>query len=166
MKLSEYIKKYGDKKVDVEKLDKFIIDDKVWIPEEGDLMYYLDMFGEVDYDYYYLGDPETLKIIEFQKVFKTRVEAEFEIEKRKFLLFMGREFIRNSDEMDWEDENQDKYFIYFNCNNSLIEIEGNFVWQRSTLYTTNRKWLKEFIKEHKEEIKKYYFEIQEEKIYA
>ena len=159
MKLSEYIKKYGDKKVDVEKLDKFIIEDKVWIPEEGDLMYYSDMFGEVDYDYYYLDDPETLKIIEFQKVFKTKEEAEFEVEKRKFLLFMEREFIRNSDEIDWEDENQDKYSICFYYSGNSIRVEVNFEWRQTTLYTTDRKWLEGFIEDNEEDIKKYYFEI-------
>ena len=159
MKLSEYIKKYGDKKVDVEKLDKFIIEDKVWIPEEGDLMYYLNKFGDINYRHYYSDNTQVIKILEFQKVFKTRAEAEFEAEKRKFLLFMEREFIRNSDEIDWEDENQDKYFICFYYKSNSIRVEVSFEWRQTTLYTTDRRWLAGFIDDNEEDIKKYYFEI-------
>ena len=159
MELGEYITRNWNKKVDVEKLDKFIIEDKVWIPEKGDLMYYLDIFGDVGCHHYGSDNTLNIKILEFQKVFKTKEEAEFEIEKRKFLLFMEREFIRNSDEIDWEGYDQEKYFIYFDYNNSLIGITENYTWRQTTLYTTNKKWLEGFIEDNEEDIKKYYFEI-------
>ena len=49
MKLSEYIKKFGDKQVDVDKLSEFIIEDRVFVPKENEKYYFVDYVGEVSF---------------------------------------------------------------------------------------------------------------------
>ena len=159
MKLSEYIKRFGDKQVDVEKLSEFIIEeDKVWLPEVGEDYYFVDVGGFIQlYENESVG--VDMEIMEIAKVFKTKEEAEFERDKQKFLLFMEREFIRNSDVLDWENVHQNRYAIFYNHGMSKIIIDGYSFVQMQRLHTTNKEWLEQFIEEHEDDIKRYYFEI-------
>ena len=161
MKLSEYIEKFGDSQVDVDKLSEFIIEDKFWLPKENEKYYFVHHFGGVDY--YHNGDSkEDINIMNFQQVYRTKEEAEFARDKAVFLEFMRKEFLRNSDVIDWKDDKQDKYEIYYSHAHKLIAFSTANFLQREGLFTTDDQWLRCFIGEHEDDIKKYYFEIKGE----
>ena len=160
MRLSEYIEKFGDKQVDVDKLSEFIIEDKVFVPKIGESYYYLTESGvngranaNQSYDF---------NVCKVQQVYRTRAEAEFARDKAIFLEFMRKEFLRNSDVIDWEDDSQTKYDIHYNHARNSISVYAANICQRKGFFTTGEDWLYEFIDEHEDDIKKYYFEIKGE----
>lgn len=159
MKLSEYIKKFGDKQVDVDKLSELIVEeDKVWLPKENENYYFVDYVGEVSR--YFNDDILDKSIINYQQVYRTKAEAEFASDKAIFLEFMRKEFLKNSDVIDWEDVSQYKYYLLYFHNRGKIDFSFNQSIQVSHMHTTNIDWLKIFIDEHEDNIKKYYFGIE------
>ena len=160
MKLSEYIKEFGDKQVDVDKLSEFIIEDKVFVPKVGDTYWYIDSFGNVrNHVYSDLIDHDQL--ITSTQVYRTKTEAESARDKAIFLEFMRKEFLRNSDEIDWGDNNQTKYYLYYDHYKDCIESGYTGGHQTVDIQTTSEEWLKQFIDKHEDDIKKYYFEVKE-----
>ena len=159
MKLSEYIEKFGDKQVDVDKLSEFIIEDKVFEPKENEKYYFVDYVGEVSF--YFNDDSLDKQIINCHQVYRTKAEAEFARDKAIFLEFMRKEFLRNSDEIDWEDGNQEKSYLCYNHNANQIGSDSSYGVQDATFYTTNGSWLIDFMYDYKNDIKKYYFEVKE-----
>lgn len=55
---------------------------------------------------------ELMTLIQHNRIFRTEKEAKFERERVKFQIFMDREFAKNSDPIDWEDEDQIRCPIY------------------------------------------------------
>lgn len=159
MKLSEYIKEFGDKQVDVDRLSEFIIEDKVFVPKENEKYYFVDYVGEVSW---YLNDDILDKsIIDSRQVYRTEAEAEFARDKAIFLEFMRKEFLRNSDVIDWGDNNQTKYYLYYSYYNGNVTHGYTGGHQYAGIQTTDENWLKQFIDDHYDEIEKYYFEVKE-----
>lgn len=160
MKLSEYIEKYGDKQVDVSKMDELIVEDnREWFPEIGELFYVTLSFGDtIGFEYENSDDNKAL--LDRYRPFKTKEEAEFEDAKKVFLIFMEVEFKNNSDVIDWEDQHQDKCYLDYNHWDGTIGISFcNRVQTQGTLYTTNYNWLKQYIEDNGEDIRKYVFEL-------
>ena len=160
MKLSEYIEKYGDKQVDVDKLSEFIIEDKVFEPKANEDYFFISVNGVVGKTARNRDSDEDL--IRYQQVYRTEAEAEFARDKAIFLEFMRKEFLRNSDVIDWKNGNQIKYDIYYNRTQKLIEIDTAYRHQRKGLFTRDKNWLEAFVYDHYDEIKKYYFEVKED----
>ena len=173
MKLSEFIEKYGDQKIDEKDLKETLnIKDKVWLPDVGEKYYYVSPTGRVLANGYYDISERSKSIIEHNRVFQTREEAEFEAERQKFMLYMEREFARNSDPIDWGDINQRKWNIL--CDPATTEhgaidttippnltLDSYIVRQsQGTLFTTNEYWLREFIAQHEDDIKRYCFGVE------
>ena len=159
MKLSEYIEKFGDKQVNVDKLSEFIIEDKVFVPKVGDTYWYISSFGKVrSHVYSDLLDHDQL--IKSRQVYRTEAEVNFAIDKEIFLEFMRKEFLRNSDVIDWGDNNQEKFSLEFDYRDNEMMVD----WCRSIksggFYTTSENWLQPFIDNHYDDIKKYYFEVE------
>ena len=158
MKLSEYIKKFGDKQVDVDKLSEFIIENRVFVPRENEKYYFVGYAGEV---IGHFNDSKVDKnIINSQQVYRTEAEAEFARDKAIFLEFMRKEFLRNSDELNWL-TSSNKYFMGIDYLENEIYIDLDWHSRRSDFYTTDRHWLSDFIIKYNYEIKKYYFEVKE-----
>ena len=159
MKLSEYIEKFGDKQVDVDKLSEFIIEDRVFVPKENEKYYFVDYVGEVIG--HFNDDSIDKTIIDCQQVYRTEAEAEFARDKAIFLEFMRKEFLRNSDVIDWGDEMQFKYSILYDTNKK--EILKRMDWDNKAVgfYTTDENWLIYFTEKYEDDIKKYYFEVKE-----
>ena len=174
MKLSEYIKEFGDgtlvgiydekqikQMLSVGKVKYIAIveEDKVFVPRENEKFWYISIFGHVCS---LISDKrEVENILEIQQVYRTRAEAEFARDKAIFLEFMRKEFLRNSDELDWKNDNQIKRNIFYSHVHKLIRFDTASGFQGEGLYTTNKNWLEDFIDEHEDEIKKYYFEVME-----
>ena len=159
MKLSEYIEKFGDKQVDVDKLSEFIIEDKVFVPKEYEKYYFVGYVGEVIG--HFNDDSIDKTIIDRQQVYRTDVEAEFARDKAIFLEFMRKQFLRNSDELDWKDAEQYKFSLDFGYQDDEILMSFSRTIKSNFFYTTNKDWLKIFIDAHEDNIKKYYFEVKE-----
>ena len=137
MKLSEYIKKFGDKQVDADKLSEFIIENKVFVPKENEKFWYISIFGNVCS--LVCDKREVENILKIQQVYRTRAEAEFARDKAIFLEFMRKEFLRNSDEIDWEDDNQTKCDIYYNHAYKLITIHTVKIFSKKRFFYNKQK---------------------------
>ena len=158
MKLSEYIKEFGDKQVDVDKLSEFIIEDKVFEPKENEKYYFVGYAGEV---IGHFNDSKVDKsIINSLQVYRTEAEAEFARDKAIFLEFMRKEFLRNSDELDWLEG--DCYCMAYDFTYKEVVMRYNAETKTSLFNTNDFGWLREFIEEHEDNIKKYYFEAKED----
>lgn len=157
MKLSEFIEKYGDKKIDETELSKIIIEEeKYFIPKLGESYWFVSSNGIVGYNSWE-DDSVDKFVYSHQRVFRTQEEAEYEASRQRFLLQMERDFLDNSDELDWVDNHQKKFRLEYNYKNERIYIEYNFFVNEGTLYTTNEEWIEQYIKDNEENIKKYYF---------
>lgn len=130
-----------------------------WRPFMGDMYYTLTFnFGRWEPDYfYYDGGEDDLSIIEAKLMFKTLEEAEYEANKRNFLLQMKVDFLENSDEINWLDSMQLKYCIIYDRVDDDLSYSTNYVRQLSPLVTTNKDWLEDYLIVFRDEIKEYYF---------
>lgn len=159
MKLSEFIEKHGDRKIDEQDLKEMLnIKDKVWLPDVGEEFYFVGVSGKV---FYKILNESNCDIPLYCRIFQTREETEFEIKRKKFLLYMEREFAENSDPIDWEDNNQEKWYIYNDATTPHVTpTYCKFIRTQGTLYTTNKYWLREFIEQHEDDIKRYCFGVE------
>lgn len=111
MKLSDFIKKYGDCEV-TEEMEKCIKKKGKWMPERGQVYYLVGSNGSVAGN---LWDDDTIDNYrrDFLRIFKTEKEAERYLEIMKACK-------EASFEPDWEDVNQAKYtFSYYRYNKEL-----------------------------------------------
>jgi|SRR5690554_3035416 len=162
--LTELIAKYGDKEIDEKKFKELfdIKDSKVFIPKYGERYWFAREDGGVS-DFFFDDDYTDNEILKHTEVYRTEKEAKFARDKRAFKVKMKRDFSENSDEIDWGNGNQVKYFLYFNHMYEDIRIDWRRVYRfEGTLYTTNEEWLKQYIKDNEANIKKYVFEIKED----
>lgn len=164
MKLEDFIKKHGNVSVNEKELKELLVikDKKYFIPELGEEYWFVDFAGDVGYAVNNLDNIDA-KIFENQEVFRTTEEAEEHAKKQRFLLQMKRDFLDNSDDIDWEYKGQTKWSIGYDHDIDKIDIDGMWKTQFNDFHTTNKEWLEEYIEKHEEDIKKYYFEIKEEK---
>ena len=157
MKLSEYIKEFGDKQVDVDKLNEFIIEDKVFEPKQYEVYWCVSDLGEAR-SFIHNNDDVDEVITSLRQVYRTEAEAEFARDKAIFLEFMRKEFLRNSDELDWLEG--DCYCMAYDFTYKEVVMRYNAETKTSLFNTNNYGWIKDFIEEHEDDIKKYYFEVE------
>ena len=156
MNLKEFTEKYGNKEVDETELKELLgmKVSKAWEPKYRESYWLIDNFGGVsvstwddmiaDTNRYNLGN-----------CYKTKEEAIFAREKQIFMTKLERDFIENSDEIDWEDERQRKYNL--DLYNGNVGVNRQYVVDFGIPVTTDFGWLQNYIKENEEDIKKYYF---------
>lgn len=137
-----------------------------WKPK-GNRRYWTMFYGDFKWEVFtkdWYNSTVDCKRLEMGIVYKTRDEAQFEVDKRNFLQQMEIDFKNNSDEMDW-DKFGVYYFFYYKHDERIVAIGNNTnsEYQLAPLYTTNRNWLKQYIKDNEENIKKYYFGIKGDK---
>lgn len=162
MKLSEFYEKYGDQNIDEKELKEFlgIKEHKHFKPKNGETYFYVSVQGAIhQYDWH--DDETDYTLYENTNLYRAQEEAKFARDKNQLLLKMQRDFEDNSDVIDWNDNRQLKYSILYAHNDEEVFVEWSSKHQYSSLYTTNRKWLHQYIKDNEDNIKKYYFEIKE-----
>ena len=94
-------------------------------------------------------------------IFKTKQEAQNHLYKINFLSQMKIDFEDNSDEIDWSDYNQKKCSVCFDhFKNKIISTWWGSVQNQGVLCTTNEEWLKQYIIDNEQQIKKYCFGIE------
>ena len=137
-----------------------IKESKVWKPEYDEIYYTIYGAGELNCDTWSNYGHE-INRYELDNVFKTKEEAEFARDKQIFLTKMKRDFIENSDEIDWGDSNQEKYYLYYSHGSSDLGIYTCYDFQHSQLVVTNYKWLEQYARENEKDIIKYYLGVKE-----
>lgn len=160
MNLQEFIKKYGNKDVNEQALKHFlgINDKKYFYPNKHMFYFKIGEFGEV-IEHANANSSITAKHFENNELLSTYEEAEEYARKQRFLLQMKRDFLDNTDEIDWDNNTQFKYHLIYVHHFEVVESSVCYSQQYSGFYTTNKSWLDQYISENEEEIKKYYFEV-------
>ena len=161
MKLNEVIAKYGNQEVDESKIKEVlgVKESKVWKPDLKEKYWYVSVSGIVSSDTNDENEVD-IRMYKFGNVFKTATEAEFARDKQIFLTKFERYLRENEDEpVDWENESQVKYSLYFECNS--IEIaHWKSCWFQGSILTTSKLALYNFIKDNEADIKKYMFGVE------
>jgi hypothetical protein len=135
---------------------------KVWEPSLGDLYYYINSNGDIKFSYYNTRSIDKRCIGNF---FKTDEEAAHMAEKLKVIKEL-RDFAleHNDEEIDWVDNEQDKWEICYKDSNDGVKPAYNIYYraQAFNIYFTSLEIAKEAIKKIGEDrIKKYYFDIED-----
>lgn len=117
MKLSEFIKKYGDFEI-TDEAQKLIEPKEEWKPEFGKT-YWAIHGGIVAH---MTWEDDKIDLFNFSKcnVYRTKEEAQFALDMYDFCK-------KRSFEPDWKDMSEEKYYLYLN-------IEGHNVYGGSTIY--------------------------------
>ena len=163
MNLKEFTKKYGNKEVEEEKLKELlgIKESKVWKPLFDEQYWYVDGWGDIYQDIW----DNTTRIDKHRysigNCYKTEEEAVFARDKQIFMTQLERDFIESSDEIDWNNFFQEKYNLLYHNEEDDIKIDLCRKINSSVSVTTNKEWLRNYIKENDENIKKYLFGIDE-----
>lgn len=128
----------------------------------GDLYYYINSNGDIKFSYYNTRSIDKRCIGNF---FKTDEEAEHMVEKLKVIKEL-RDFAleHNDEEIDWVDNEQDKWEICYKDSNDGVKPAYNIYYraQAFNIYFTSLEIAKEAIKTIGEErIKKYYFDVKD-----
>ena len=136
---------------------------KIWKPKCGEVYYSIDSSGEIIRDCYsnHHIDRDRYSIA---NCFKTEDEAKFALEKQKVVTELKRFAMEhNEEEIDWSNQKQRKYFIFYSYNYSYgIDIGYALVLKYNTICFTSQEIAERAIKEIGEErIKKYYFEVED-----
>ena len=160
MKLSDYIKKYGDCEV-TDEIDKCIVKEPktVYDLKYGDEYFFLTESGirrSVWYDemtcYARLG---------IGNVFLTEKDAEFAY-VRLMVLTELKKYAKEFSNEEWEKTNLPKYYLYFDYNNYVIRIDSVCFSKDNNIYFESKEKAQEAIKAVGEDrIKKYYLGIEE-----
>lgn len=134
----------------------------IWKPEYDEGYFYVSGYGIVgsnvwinayiDNGYYEIGN-----------CFKTEEEADFALEKLKVEAELRRFTEENNEyEIDWKDDDQEKWFMYYNCDMKKIDIIYNTVLKTHCIYFSSKKIAKQAIDYIGEErLKKYYLGIED-----
>lgn len=133
---------------------------KVWKPEIGESYYSLSNEGSyIKARYTGCHSDENRYLI--GNCFKTKKEAEFALERQKVITELKRYALEhNEKEIDWNDEVQDKFGLYFYHQSKKILINVYTSCQTTFIYFTSKEIAASAIKAVGEDrLKKYYFEV-------
>lgn len=122
------------------------IKDETWKPEVGELVWIL--FG-TNTNEYNLGF-----------AFKTKEEAEFRKEQLLVENELRRFAAENNEEIDWNDENQPKYYISYHSISNTVSIDAKSTFKSNDVYFTSAEIAQKAIDTIGEDrIKKFYLGV-------
>lgn len=146
---------------------------KVWKPKDDEEYYYILPNGNVSHEskFYkplyanhyknYLSNKEGRYSI--GNCYRTEKEALFALEKQKVIAELKRFAQEHNEKIDWNNEDQRKYHLYYTCSSNSIDI--GFMYFRkfgSIIYFSSEKIAQQAIKTiGANRLKKYYFEVEE-----
>lgn len=158
MKLSEFIKKYGDYEV-TDKIKECIVKKpkSVWDLKNGDICYGINIFNEA-VDFEWCDSPANECTRSIGLITLTEEELKFKIESMKVYEKLKR-FAKDFTDEEWKDRNIYKHSFYYDYDQEKILLSAHTVWKRNYLYFESEEKIKEAISEVGEEVKKYYFGV-------
>lgn len=139
---------------------------KVWKPSAGELYYYINSKGQIEFSYYNnRSTKDKLHICNIGNYFKTDEEAEHMVEKLKVIREL-QDFAleHNDEEIDWNDVNQEKLYLGMNPKIKSIDIfhTCSWIYLPFNIYFTSEEIAEKAIETIGEDrIKKYYFDIED-----
>ena len=141
------------------KLDEYNTGYKRFKPKNNEVYYYVISNGMVGRDYQNDNFTTDIKRYDFYNCFKTREQAEAEAEKilvRRMLEDIARR-LNKGEKIDWNNNDQFKYFLRFSFFINKISINYNFQYKdQGTVYCLDKNFLDVAVKEIGEErLKKY-----------
>lgn len=165
MKIKELLEKYGDVKINEEKEKEIkkllgIKENKKWVPNHEEDYFFVSDTLEALYDTWMGSYIDTCRYFK-NNCFKTQKEAEFRLEQIKVYNELKNFAIENNDEIDWKNDQQNKYYMYFKCSDILIydTLTSKDIGQ---IYFSTRELAEQAIKTVGEDrIKKYLFGVEE-----
>ncbi len=132
---------------------------KVWKPESNEIYYALASFGNICKSKN--NSKKDDKCYEIGNCFKTEEEAKFALEKQKVITELKRFALENNEcELDWNNYNQKKYGIKYDCyHKCIITHKYNCSIKGFDIYFSSEDIAKQAIETIGEDrLKKYYFE--------
>ena len=161
MKLKEIMNTYGDYEINEEELDKLLAKPKsnsVWELEECQIYWYIKTLGEVDcLSWKDISFDRTMRNV--GNIFLTKLEAEFELERRKIEAILLKYGTR--DMLSLGDENVKKYHIIYNheSDDLFVMVVTRCTSQGSIYFATEELSERVIDKIGKEKLKKYCFYV-------
>lgn len=102
---------------------------------DGDRIYYINGFGDVDYFICDLDFDLNKRVIKIGNAYHTREEAKRARDKQILVTELKAEL--DGEECDWDDDRQKKYFLRYNCLHQTWEWDFIFGMQTPlTIYST------------------------------
>ena len=128
-------------------------------PKNGEKFYYSLSDGEIDYECYSPTSAIHMDRISMGNCFRTKEEAEFEVERLKVIHEM-KKFVEPED-YAWDGENY-HYYIYYNICSNDIHYGNTYSYKKDTISFKSLDDAKACVEAVGEDrIKKYYFRIRE-----
>ena len=128
-----------------------------WTPDFGD-DYWVIECGDIAQEQND-SSPFDENLINVNKVFKTREEAMFELERQKVFRKIEK-FEHCFTKEEWENDSVEKYFLYFDIDSKLVMIDFDYSLIRGIPYFKTREDAEACINEIGEvNLKRYYFGI-------
>lgn len=160
MKLSEYIKKYGDCEV-TDEIDKCIVKmpKTVYDLKDGDSYLFLTNLGTIMTGIW-RNDDSDYNRLRFGNVFLTEEDAKFASKRLKVIAELKKYAKEFSDE-EWMNQSIEKHFITFDYEDHAINIDYVCSTKVSDIYFESEEKAQETIKWVGEDrVKKYYFGVE------
>lgn len=135
---------------------------KVWKPEDNEKYFYVSGRGVINICRW-INDTTDNGCYEIGNCFKTKEEAEFALEKVKVETELRRFAEENNEhEIDWKNKKQEKWFIFYNCKEEIINPIYLYDFYICNICFTSEEIARQAIKSIGEErLKKYYFRIED-----
>ena len=146
--------------------EREVVEEPKWKPREGELYFYVNSNGEIEYRYYKNRNiNDKRRICNNGNYFKTDEEAEHMVEKLKVIREL-QDFAleHNDEEIDWNDVNQEKLYLGMNPKIKSIDIfhTCSWIYLPFNIYFTSEEIAEKAIETIGEDrIKKYYFNIED-----
>ena len=134
---------------------------KVWKPECNKKYWIINGFRVVDSSWN--NDNVDYGCYEIGNCFKTEKEAKFALEKLKVEAELRRFAEENNEcEIDWTDKKHEKWFIFYNCKEEIIDTLYVYDLCICNICFTSEEIARQAIKSIGEErLKKYYFGVED-----
>ena len=131
-----------------------------WMPAEDEQYYHIDEDLEIESEFFD-DDEYDNNLIKLGNCFKTEEEAQFVADKIKYTLMFKNYVEEHSDPLDWENHQQEKWSIYYDCDDNCIGCDWCVSWKKqSVIYASSKQILKDAINYVGEEnVKKYILEV-------
>lgn len=122
--------------------------DGKWIPREEEKYFFVTIDKEVDY-YDYRNDIVDEKILKYNKIFKTKEEAQ-----------EYADYLKAIKEYSYE---LGKYYIYYDLDDKVLHVGSiEYLGRMGTIYFKTLEKAQEFLDIYREQILKFEFDIGEE----
>ena len=155
MNRKEYEERIAKIEKELDELKEVEIEDNEF-PRLGEQYWFVDSVGNVFGNFWHDSMADNYRK-DFLIIFRTGEECERYLEIQKAFKEESKNF-----EPNWKEGNQDKYYLYYDYDRDNIEIILAWSNRAATLYFESREVLEELITRFGEEdIKKYYFGIEE-----